>query len=69
MILDFIVAILYLAIIYMLVRPGSPAANVIKTITQAGVSIVGEATGSNSLGGSLATQAGQGISSTLGAVA
>jgi hypothetical protein len=51
-ILDFITAILYLAIIYVLVRPGSPAANVIKTITQTLVSVVGEATGSSALGGS-----------------
>lgn len=62
MILDFITAVLYLAIVYVLVRPGSPAANVIKTITQTLVAVVGEATGSSALGGSSAATAGQGLS-------
>lgn len=46
MILEFLTAVLYLAILYVLVRPGSPAAGVIKSIFATLVAVVGEATGS-----------------------
>jgi hypothetical protein len=49
---DFVVGALYLAILYALVRPGSPAAAVVKTISSALVAVVGSATGYNQSGGS-----------------
>ena len=49
---EFLTGILYLAILYVLVRPGSPGANIIKTLFSTLVAVVGEATGSSALGGS-----------------
>lgn len=48
---EFLVGVLFLAIIYSLVRPGSPAANVVQTISTALVAVVGSATGYNQSGG------------------
>lgn len=42
----------YLAILYALVRPGSPAAAVVKTVSTALVAVVGSATGYNQNGAS-----------------
>lgn len=52
MILDYIAASIYLAILYVMVRPGSPGANIVKTLFSTLVAVVGEATGSSALGGS-----------------
>lgn len=48
---EFVVGIVYVAIVYALVRPGSPAASVIKTVTDALAGIIGSATGYNQAGG------------------
>lgn len=47
----FIVGALYLAILYSLVRPGSPGADLVKTISDALVGVVGNATGYYQTGG------------------
>lgn len=47
---EFLIGVIYLAILYSLVRPGSPAAGTVKTITDALVGIVGSATGYTSGG-------------------
>jgi xanthosine utilization system XapX-like protein len=48
---EFLVGVIYIAIIYALVRPTSPAAGVVQTISDAMVGVVGSATGYNQLGG------------------
>jgi len=48
----FVVGVIYLAILYALVRPGSPAAAVVQTISSAMVAVVGSATGYNQNKGS-----------------
>lgn len=48
---EFLIGIIYLAIVYSLVRPGSPAAGAVKTISNTLIAVVGSATGSNTLGG------------------
>lgn len=47
---EFVVGIVYVAIVYALVRPGSPAADVIKAITDALSGVIGSATGYNQAG-------------------
>lgn len=47
---EFLVGVLYVAILYALVRPNSPAANVIKIISNTLIAVVGSATGYNDLG-------------------
>jgi hypothetical protein len=47
---EFLVGVVYLAIVYSLVRPGSPAAATIKVISTTLVDIVGSATGYNQIG-------------------
>jgi xanthosine utilization system XapX-like protein len=47
---EFIVGVVYIAIVYSLVRPSSPAAGVIKTVSDAMVGLVGSATGYNQIG-------------------
>lgn len=42
---EFIVGALYLAVVYALVRPGSPAADTVKTVSDALIGVVGNATG------------------------
>lgn len=42
---EFLIGSIYLAIVYALVRPGSPAAGVVQTVGNALVSVVGSATG------------------------
>lgn len=44
---EFITGVLFLAIVYSLVRPGSQAANAVKTISQVMIDVVGAATGAN----------------------
>ena len=48
---EFAVGVLYIAILYALVRPGSPAAAVVKTVSDALIGIVGNATGYYQTGG------------------
>jgi hypothetical protein len=48
---EFAAGALYLAVVYALVRPGSPAAAVVRTVTDALTGIVGSATGYNQAGG------------------
>lgn len=48
---QFLIGVIYLAIVYTLVRPGSPAATVIKTTSNALVGVVGSTTGYNTFGG------------------
>lgn len=50
MITELIVGAVYVAIVYSLVRPSSPAASVIQTISQALIGVVGSATGYNQIG-------------------
>ena len=50
MIGSFLVGALYLAIVYALVRPGSPAAGIVKTISDALIGVVGSATGAYQTG-------------------
>lgn len=45
MIADFIAGAVFLAIVFALVRPGSPAAGVVKTVSDALIGVVGSATG------------------------
>ena len=47
---EFLIGAIYVAIVYSLVRPGSPATSVITTITQALTGVIGSATGSNTIG-------------------
>lgn len=47
----FIIGVLYLAILYSLVRPGSHGADLVKTISDALVGVVGNATGYYQTGG------------------
>ncbi len=42
---EFVIGSVYVAIIYTLVRPGSPAADVVKTVSDALVGVVTSATG------------------------
>jgi hypothetical protein len=49
---EVVVGAVYLAILYALVRPGSPASAVVKTISSALVAVVGSATGYNQTEGS-----------------
>lgn len=48
---EFLIGAVYVAIVYSLVRPGSPAASVIKTVSSAMVGIVGTVTGYTQVGG------------------
>lgn len=48
---QFLAGALYVAILYTLVRPGSPAAGAIKTVGSALTAVVGSATGYNQIGG------------------
>ena len=48
---EFAVGVLYIAILYALVRPGSPAAAVVKTVSEALVGVIGNATGYSQTGG------------------
>jgi xanthosine utilization system XapX-like protein len=50
MITDFIVGAIYVAIIYSMVRPHSPAAGAVKNISDALIGVVGSATGYNQIG-------------------
>ena len=47
---EFLIGVVYVAIVYALVRPGSPAASVITSISRALTGVVGSATGSTTLG-------------------
>jgi hypothetical protein len=47
---EFLIGVVYLAIVYSLVRPGSPAAAVIKTISTSLSGVIGSATGSETIG-------------------
>lgn len=42
---EYLVGAIYLAIVYSLVRPGSPAAGVVQTVSNALVAVVSTATG------------------------
>lgn len=42
---DFLIGIVYLAMLFVLVRPGSPAAGAVKNISNTLIWIVGSATG------------------------
>lgn len=48
---EVLIGIIYLAIVYSLVRPGSPAAATVKTVSNALIGVVGSATGYNQFGG------------------
>lgn len=48
---EVLIGVIYLAIVYVLVRPGSPAATAVKTITGALVGVVGSVTGYSQVGG------------------
>lgn len=48
---EVLVGVIYLAIVFSVVRPGSPAADAIRTINNAMVGVVGSATGYNEFGG------------------
>lgn len=48
---QFITGTIYVAILYMLVRPNSPAATTIQTVSNALIAVVGNATGAQNLGG------------------
>lgn len=48
---EFLIGVLYLAIVYALVRPGSPAATVVHTISDALIGVVANVTGYSELGG------------------
>lgn len=48
---EFLVGVIYVAIVYTIVRPGSPAAAVIKTVTDALTAVVQSATGFQQNGG------------------
>lgn len=50
MIKEFITGVIFVAIIYSLVRPGSPASTAIENIFKAMVAVVGSATGYNTFG-------------------
>lgn len=50
MITEFVVGIIFVAIVYSLVRPGSPAAEAINNIFKAMVAVVGSASGYNTTG-------------------
>lgn len=43
---DFLVGIIFVAIVYSLVRPGSPASGIVQVISNALIAVVGTATGS-----------------------
>jgi hypothetical protein len=47
---NFVVGAVYLAIVYSLVRPNSPAAGAIKNVSDALIGVVGSATGYNQAG-------------------
>lgn len=53
MVTQVITAVVYLAIVYALVRPGSPAAGAVQNLANAIVAVVGSATGYNESGGTL----------------
>jgi xanthosine utilization system XapX-like protein len=48
---EVLIGVIYLAIVYSLVRPQSPAASVIKTVSNALIGIVGTVTGYTQVGG------------------
>lgn len=48
---EVLIGVIYLAIVYVLVRPGSPAANAIKVVSGALVGVVGSVTGYTQVGG------------------
>lgn len=47
---EVLIGIIYLAIVFALVRPGSPAAAVVKIVSNALIGIVGSVTGYNQIG-------------------
>lgn len=47
---EFTIGIIYLAILYALVRPSSPAAPVVAAVSSALVAVIGSATGYNQTG-------------------
>lgn len=48
---EFLIGVVYLAIVYAVVRPNSPAGTAIQSIGNALVGVVGSATGYNNFGG------------------
>lgn len=48
---EVLIGVIYVAIVFSLVRPGSPAATVVQTVSNALVGVVGSATGYNQFGG------------------
>lgn len=48
---EFLIGVVYLAIIYSLVRPDSPASGVVKTVSNALIGLVGTVTGYTQVGG------------------
>lgn len=48
---EVLIGVIYLAIVYALVRPGSPAAGAVQTISNLMIGVVGNVTGYNNVGG------------------
>ena len=48
---ELLIGVIYIAIVYALVRPGSPAAGAVTTISNLMIGLVGSVTGSNNFGG------------------
>lgn len=48
---EVLIGVIYLAIVFTVVRPGSPAASVVKTTSNALIGVVGSTTGYNTFGG------------------